>query len=1048
MTKTGKDGKKRRGLLGPFLVLLLELFGAGLAGLLVLGGLLAWRLSEGPLVLASLAPYLVEGINQAVAPYKVELGKTALNWGGKGPTPVLEAADVRILTPEGQLTAQVPRLQIRLSLPALMLGRPAPSFIRLVGPHLRAVRLDNGQVRLALTAQDDSSGELTGGGVDFINQWLTALAKPPMPTSLMGALRGIEIDAASLELVDYQNNVRWKAPRMDLVLGRNSEGMAGAARLEVAMGPQNSVLEATLHYERSKGELAFETKLDRLNPGEMASWAEAFKSFAPFDVPLSGVVRGTWAPNVGLKTIAFDLAAGGGSVPGFEEGSKLPVSYVKLEGSFDRLARAARLDGLTLDFNGPRLTLLADAKREGDTVQIAATAKIENAAAADLGKFWPVNASANAREWVTKNITGGMVSEAVAVAMLSLPLENRLRLSLSNVEGSMKMREVTVHYFRPLPEAKHVDGSARFDLGGFYISVEKGEVEGLELKPSTINLVGLRDDTDRAEIDAAIAGPLGAQLALLDHEPLGYAKRLGLEASKAGGRAATRLKLAFPLLNDLPIEQVGISAASTMTRASLPQVVAGQDLSEGTLNLTLDGAGMDVVGTGKVGGAPSTFKWREEFLSSKPLASQVSFTTKLDEAARLTFGLSWPEVVGAEIAVDGTYVKPQGKSATVKASLDLTPAELALPWIGWRKAAGTEAKGAVEIAMKGGSIDKIPAFSVLGAGLETKGSVSFAAKSKWDKITLASLTAPGSKIKGTIQNRGEAGPKMQFSGPYADVRGLFEKAPTKNNTMAAVEPETQSPFDVSFTIDKLVTGEKKGIKGAAGRLARDGVDWQFIDITGRLTSSNMPILVRLTPVSGGRTLILKSDDAGGMLAALHLMDKIRGGRLSVEGRGEGAGPVKAFADIRDFVYVEPKTIKKLATAADPKGSDKVGKDERFAFQRFKSVLVYDKGVLEVRDGRLIGDMLGMTLEGVVDLKRERLDLNGTFVPLYGVNSLVSGIPILGWILAGGEGQGVFAVTYNVKGPLSEPSTSVNPLSALAPGFLRNLFFAGKTKRPD
>ena len=40
---------------------------------------------------------------------------------------------------------------------------------------------------------------------------------------------------------------------------------------------------------------------------------------------------------------------------------------------------------------------------------------------------------------------------------------------------------------------------------------------------------------------------------------------------------------------------------------------------------------------------------------------------------------------------------------------------------------------------------------------------------------------------------------------------------------------------------------------------------------------------------------------------------------------------------------------------------------------------------------------------------------------------------------GEEGGGLFAATYTVRGPIDAPTLTVNPLAALAPGFLRNLF---------
>jgi hypothetical protein len=49
------------------------------------------------------------------------------------------------------------------------------------------------------------------------------------------------------------------------------------------------------------------------------------------------------------------------------------------------------------------------------------------------------------------------------------------------------------------------------------------------------------------------------------------------------------------------------------------------------------------------------------------------------------------------------------------------------------------------------------------------------------------------------------------------------------------------------------------------------------------------------------------------------------------------------------------------------------------------------------------------------------------------------VPILGDILASRKGEGVFGVTYSMKGPLEDPTLTVNPLSVLTPGILRRIF---------
>ena len=79
------------------------------------------------------------------------------------------------------------------------------------------------------------------------------------------------------------------------------------------------------------------------------------------------------------------------------------------------------------------------------------------------------------------------------------------------------------------------------------------------------------------------------------------------------------------------------------------------------------------------------------------------------------------------------------------------------------------------------------------------------------------------------------------------------------------------------------------------------------------------------------------------------------------------------------------------------------------------------------------------LRGEIDNWAKTLDIDGTIIPISGVNNVLSGIPLVGDILTGG-GSGILAATYKIRGPMDKPQASVNPLSVLAPGILRKIFF--------
>lgn len=1031
------------GLFHIFIMLTLELMGALIAGGVVLGGLLAWRLNEGPLQLEALQPWLVSGLSQAAAPYRITVGSTALDWAGSRSAIGIEAQNVRLLSPEGALVASLPKIEVGFSFPALMIGRVAPDIIRLTGPQLRAVRTQDGAIQLSLVGPAADASEPSTVSSDVLDSWLDAVMQPSSSLSTTGALRRVEINAARLEVTDYQFGVRWQSPRADFLLARDGNGVHGNVSLEMAVGAQNPRLNGDFLFDRNRADLRMSVKLDGFNPARLAGWTPAFASLSRIDVPFSGTVTARWAKPTGFSEIGFDLAAGEGKLGAQEGQDPLALSYAHLAGKIDRLQRVVDVSELYADFGGVLVSGSAKAARAGNGLVVDATGTIKQMPATELARYWLPGIAHNARDWVTKNIVDGRVPEASATVRLSIPLAHPDVVTPVALSGHMDLQDLTVHYFRPLPPAVKAYGAADFDLTGFRVRVDRALVENIPVKSANIALLGLFDDADRAEIEVLVDSPVADQLKLIDHEPLRYPHRLGLDAAQAEGRAVTRARFEFPLFHDLPIEQVAIAVTSRMSDAKLPDIVADQDLTKGQLALTLDGGGMQITGTGNIGPAPAEFTWQESFVSDVSPSSEISFKGTMDEAARQAFRISWPEVLGADIGVTGTYQKDRGQPARVEAALDLSKTDLTLPWFGYQKAAGRAAQGQVSLTVDAGGVRRVPSFRVNGSGLSLRGSVEFAEHSQWRQVALTQLAVPGTRLTGEVTNQGEAGLILDFTGPEADIQSLLGKPVDADEaappTPPPEKPEVRRPLDIRFSIDDVTTAPDRSLHGAKGRLVRNAEGWSLLDMTGTL-ASGLPIIVQLVPEGAGRRMNIQSDDAGGLLSTLRLLENIRGGKLTVSGQSTGPGPVPAMLDLRDFTYLEAKTLRRLAEAAQPEGAEALAKEEGLHFTRLRAEINYTESLIKVRNARMAGDLLGLTMAGEVNMGQNWIDLSGTLVPLYGINSLVSGIPVIGWLLTGGEGGGIFAATYRLKGPFSAPETSVNPLAMLAPGFLRELFF--------
>ena len=83
----------------------------------------------------------------------------------------------------------------------------------------------------------------------------------------------------------------------------------------------------------------------------------------------------------------------------------------------------------------------------------------------------------------------------------------------------------------------------------------------------------------------------------------------------------------------------------------------------------------------------------------------------------------------------------------------------------------------------------------------------------------------------------------------------------------------------------------------------------------------------------------------------------------------------------------------------------------------------------------IGPAISILMDGYVQ-GSDLVSLRGTLVPATTINKTVSKIPLLGKILVGKKtGEGVFGVSFKIKGHPKKLKTTVNPIKTLAPRFI-------------
>jgi hypothetical protein len=1040
---------RRAGLIRASGRLLIGAASSLLVGLLVLGSVLAWRLSQGPVEVDALTPEIERALGQAGV--NVEIADTVVTWGGPGALFDLRARGVNAFDAEGRLLASVPELGIAFDLRRLLRAELAPTRLDLMRPRIRAQRTAEGEVRFDIAAQGGMVGTAPGEmrGTGLADALVEALERPPGEgTGPLSELREVVITGADLRLDDEGSGWAWHAPRADLALRRGAGGLSGSARIDLELGTGLARLSADLRRRAAEGITTVNARISDLRPADLALLDPVLAPLAAVSLVMTGTATARFDQGFRTLDALLHLKGTDGEVnlPDLYP-APLPVASAELRTNFDAAARRIVVDGLDIDLGGPTARLAAVlTDLGGRRIGVDGTADLAAVPVDDLDRLWPAAVAPNARNWITENLSAGTVDRTTARLSAVVPVDEPGAAAVDRAEAEFAFTGVEVRYFGELPHVTGVDGTARLDRTRMDLDLAGGRLRDLAVGRSRIEITGLDTKDEHIDMELPLAGPLRTVLEVLDMPPLGYPKRLGFDAAGSSGKATGTLGFTFPLKKDLDIEEVVFSAKARLAEVALDGLVPGRRVSDGAFTLALDPLKLTAEGTARLDGVPAEVSWRENFPDDADFSTRIAAKAVLGEADRRRLGFDTAPWVRGAVAVDAVFLVPKPGQRRVTAGFDLSRADIDLEPLGWSKPAGAGGTAELELAFTRDGPVRMPSFSIRAGDLSARGSMDLGTGGPPSRISLAELALGGTRLKAEAVALLRGGYRVFLDGPSLDLRPLLrDDVPAAEDEGEKAEEGPGFPLEIELGIGRVVVADGKEIAELKGHLRNDGTRWTEADLAAR-AGRETPVTLSWGAEGKLRRLRVRTADTGAVLRSLDVFDTMRGGRLLLEATApadDPEAPLEGTIELVDFTLVEAPVLARLLNAASPSGfAELLGGDGGISFARMVGDWRWQENRIHVARMRTSGAALGLTLEGVVDLDTDRMDLQGTIVPVAGVNRFLGAIPLLGQLLTGGEGHGVFAFTYAAQGPLGDPRITVNPLAVLAPGFLRNLFFLG------
>ena len=1046
----------------------------------------AVRMSKGPMDLDFAKTRLEAALSNPKKGYEVKINKLALTWPDMTDAVLLDLNGVQIVQEE--ITGlNVDHVSLGLSGLNLLRGKILPSVIIVDSPTFQLVQQDGSlnffwqdknkkseQEEAAQTQSENPPNNVYGPvkptdrkeerlkarEMRYSAQKFLSHITDPNNSNIdaLAALKRFELKKAVITGQDSVNAKNDYLAIVDLSLHKNNIGLEGKLNVSLAGAEGNDAyLRSDVLYRRAEKDITFTADVKDINPARYAAFFPDYPLLVQQNLMISGAVKAAFDEKLRLQlaTLNLSMPEGNITIPNVYE-EPVPLKDIAFEAQLNRPEKTLNITRFDANVGGIALNAKAEGKFKKGNITAPVELKIADLPLDNVPPIFPKShLDSGAGEWLTHKLSKGHFKDIVLTTDFHLIRDYEAGTREAKMTGTkvtFNAEDVTVRYSDTLMPVTNVFGEGVYENDSLVIKGEKGIVGGdIHGTDVTVKLTDLSvEGGGLADISLNAKGPLKTALKYVSDEPIAVADKLGFDVNQVKGNVDFHLQLNFPTVKDLPKEEVVVVLDGKANDIVLPNVVKGLSLTGGPYDLGYKGGAITLKGKGQLDNRPIDLDWLQYFdPTGHEYESKIIAKITADEGLRQAFGIGLEDYISGPLPVDVTYID-KGVKATIDVTGDLTPSTLHIDPFKYKKPEGTAGELSLKVIMNGQDLEEVDNLQ-----LKTKGFSLGDGRLLFRKFKDGSTDVSRGNIPKAIIGKTEVAVDFEItpenllkataSGAVVDMAPFIntEKKPERWNKP---QEKSERPMHISVSADKMLGDEGEALGRSKLYFETDNQgDITRIEMDSKVGSGDMYLRFKPEEGTGKRTFRLESSDAGHTLKVFGLYDKVRGGTLVVYGqpeKGDLKGNLFGTAKMENFEVKGAPVLAKLLSVMSLAGVQNLLNNEGLMFAKLESEFEWrfrDEGnLLVMKDGRTSGSSIGLTFEGLVNQANNTMDVSGTIIPVSGVNKAISEIPLIGNILTGGDA--LIAATYTISGPASDAKVAVNPLSVLAPGFLRKIFF--------
>ncbi|HEU5046550.1 MAG TPA: AsmA-like C-terminal domain-containing protein [Rickettsiales bacterium] len=1024
----------------------LKLLGGFLIGVVVfcavcMAALLLW-VKTGPRSIDSLTPYIESSLSSPADGFKVKIESSEISWESIHNPLGISIKNVEVINANNAVVAYFPQIVMNIYLRRLLLGQFDVHSLEVLYPNITLIQNDDGSISTGMDERQVAPQTLLPG------QPQPEKAEPapvaPLIPLLMSEesnnplrhLKSLIIRHANCVIKNRMTGILLRSSEASLEIYRKHGVLSGALEIPLAFSDRKGEIFSNFtvqkHDDKASARLVYKSIPTSVLYGLFPSqqWLSGVNVLLSGSVDVASDLKGD------IQKLDFGLESGPGSIK-YPEALPNPINLksLKIFGS-----TAGKLDGVTItngqleligsDSKPISLSFNGSAQKVGGDYALDMHAQTANVAVNEVKHVWPTILSPHSRSWVTTRIMNGTITKA-SVDLHFKPGDMKLKdTPQEDIAATIAVRGADVKYLPNHPAVTDVSAVIAFTGKSMDVKVASAKfLTGSIISAGHISMPDMYPDDVKMFMELNADAPATDVAAFLALPQVEKADKLHI-TNAVTGHATGTAKLDFIAFSEQNREGEDMHYAidAKLGGVSQPKFLGKQDVENANVDLALDNKGVKVQGAATINKVPMHLDLYSSFAEGNETKYSIQCDMPVDKLA--TFGLSGIDFATGSIGVNAQFTE-SSKTDTSKAKLDLTRTDIALAEHGFYKKAGVPETLDVETQALPSGNTQIKSFMLQGSDVKVSGSGELDRKTGgFNSLIFTKVLFGENDLTHLDYRKTNSGVTVTANGNVLDVSPYVNGNGSSN-----------LGFNLNIKAGKVIFGDKRTLT-SANIQADCPTICKSADVTGTL-----PDNASFTYAIRDGKLNAATDNAGELFRVIGISDSIQGGKMQLSGVYHGDNLEGALV-MSDYTLKNAPLLTKILTIASLTGVIDTLTGKGIVFNKLLAPYTYRSGIIVLKGAKTHGNALGLTADGTIDKNNSTLDLSGLIIPSYTMNTIIGNVPLIGDMLMGGEGKGIIGMNYHMKGKTGDPSVTVNPLSALTPGFLRGIFNVFDKPAPD